>query len=72
MATEHSFQDEWIVKIAEPLGLPPDVVPGLRQDREPSLASALLRRGIVDWPRLADAVARAYSVPPRDLNATHV
>ncbi|MBL0348865.1 MAG: Flp pilus assembly complex ATPase component TadA [Elusimicrobia bacterium] len=72
MATEHSFQDEWIVKIAEPLGLPPDVVPGLRQDREPSLASALLRRGIVDWPRLADAVARAYSVPPLDLNATHV
>lgn len=72
MATEQPFQDEWIVKIAEPLGLPPDVVPGLRRDGEPFLASALLRRGIVDWPRLADAVARAFSIAPLDLNATHV
>ncbi|HNC73599.1 MAG TPA: ATPase, T2SS/T4P/T4SS family [Elusimicrobiota bacterium] len=72
MATAHQFQDEWIVKIAEPLGLPADVVPGLRRDGESCMASALLRRGIVDWPRLSDAVARAFAVPALDLNASHV
>ncbi|HMX95745.1 MAG TPA: hypothetical protein PKC50_10920, partial [Elusimicrobiota bacterium] len=62
MATAHQFQDEWIVKIAEPLGLPADVVPGLRRDGESCMASALLRRGIVDWPRLSDAVANTCLV----------
>ncbi|MBL0059075.1 MAG: Flp pilus assembly complex ATPase component TadA [Elusimicrobia bacterium] len=72
MTTEPRYKDDWILKAVETLGLPPDVLDGIRKSGEPSLAQALLRGKTVTWDQLAAAVTETFGIPCIDLSIKNV